>query len=346
MNMKNIMKKKFYFIGLLVSVVVNSFSSCSDENYDFPGDSVNRVFLRNTIVPLNYQLFHTPVTSMCNLDFSTSVNTTLPATGEIKAIVGVDNSFVETYNKQKGTEYLPLPENALKIVNATMTIQKGEMSSDVMHVTLNENIVSELRAEKGYLLPLKLHAVNGSNAVVSTNVNYTCVIISTTFDKDMLKDNATDSDVQGTLVDNRDGWTARVIEENLITSETGEYSNLFDGDLTSTWQINTSGVFNLVVDMQKEQDVTAIRAAYGRLSWGSLYEYAVITKNFVIESSVDGEEWFNIGTVSSTSLANKCVVFNGPITARFIKITVPGRSNWSGNVTASIQIGEFSVFVK
>ena len=98
--------------------------------------------------------------------------------------------------------------------------------------------------------------------------------------------------------------------------------------------------------MQKEQDVTAIRAAYGLDYWGSLYEYGVITNNFVIESSVDGEEWFNIGTTSSTSTANKCVVFNGPITARFIKITVPGRSDWWGNVTASIQIGEFSVFVK
>lgn len=340
--MKNVIKNRLAFIGLLVSVVTILFSSCSDEDsYDFPGDSSNRVFVRNN--SLNYQFIHTPVSSMSTLDFKAPVYTTLKTTAMIKAVVEVDNTLVDVYNKQNAKELKAIPDNALIIENSTMTIPNGAMrSSDSIHITINESVLPELRDEKGYLIPLKLTNVEGKNVVASTNVNYMYLTVTTISDEDMIKDNATDGDAQGTLIEKRNTWTAYLVEPANV-NVTGVIENIFDGNTKTEWKVTSSEPFSFVVDMQKEYDVTAISAYY---SYYGFYDTGSILKDFQIESSKNGSEWINIGTVPNIAFDAKNIVFNGPVGARYLKITVPTTTDWYGNKSASVQIGEFSIYVK
>lgn len=336
--MKDIIKNRLAFIGLLVFIFTIIFSSCSDEeSYDFPGDSTIRVFMRNN--SFNYQFTHTPLGSMSNLNFKTPIYTTLEATAMIKAKVEVDNTLIEAYNEKNGKDFKAIPDKALVIKNGTVTILKGAMhSSDSIHVTINESALPELRDEKGYLIPLKLTTVEG--AVASTNVNYLYLTATTFLDDDIISDNSTDGDVWGTLVKKRDAWTACVVEPATVDM-TGEFESLFDGDRNTKWYAKSSEPFSFIVDMQKEYDATGISAYY---TMSGNFDIASMAKGFKIEFSKNSTEWFDIGIVPLSGRKN--VVFNGPVVARYFKLTVPLIADWFGNKSASVQIGEFSIYVK
>lgn len=338
--MKDIIKNGFVFIGLLASIIIVSFSSCSDEeSYDFPGDYVNRVYLKKC--SLSYQFVHTPVTSMSTLNFRMPVYTTLKATGLIKATIEVDNTLLETYNSLNGKKFKSIPDKALVIENGIMTIPAGEMySSDSIHITINESVLPELRDEQGYLIPLKLTTVEGENAVASTNVNQMYLTVTTTVDNDMIRDDVTDGDVQGKWVDERVGWTASVVESANVTVK-GEASNMFDGDKKTEWEVTANESFSFIVDMQEEYDATAVSAYYS-----SYRDYASLTKEFKIETSKDSAEWADIGIVPNVGWSRKIVIFNAPIKARYFRITVPATPDWWGNKSASLKVGEFSIYVK
>lgn len=170
-------------IGILFNMVVGvlfilGITSCNnDDIYDFPGDSMNRVYIK-PYTGENFSFAHTPIQSVSSLDLKFPVYVTQNHAENISATLGLDNSLINAYNMEHNTEYVALPENALTIENKTVTIPAGEYySSDSIHITIDENMLPELKDRKGYLIPLKLINIEGGNVAYSSNMNSIYLIV-------------------------------------------------------------------------------------------------------------------------------------------------------------------------
>lgn len=339
--MKTIYKNLLY-TGILALSLGGLWACGEDESYDFPGDAMNRVYIKNS--SSSYQFIHTPASTLGTLDFKMPVYATHKASANIKATVEIDNTLVEAYNKQNGKEFMTLPNNALLIKNGTMTILAGEkISSDSIHITINESALSGLRSKTGYLIPLKLTSAEGANASVSTNVNYAYLTINTRTDNDMINDDATENGAQGHLIEKRGDWTAFLVNETGI-DVTGSTSAMFDGDEKTAWKASAAETFDFVVDLKKEYGVTAISAYYNLFDY---YQYGTLLKDSKVQSSKNGSEWTSVGTVTSGGgWDSKSIIFYLPITARYFKFSVPLGMNWEGYESVSAQITEFRIYAK
>lgn len=87
--------------------------------------------------------------------------------------------------------------------------QGGLMSVNELHITTNEAI-NELRDVNGYLIPIRITAVEGENCKIVDKMSTTYVIVNVKEDTDNIYDDAADELVTGTLVSDRSGWTAIV----------------------------------------------------------------------------------------------------------------------------------------
>lgn len=328
----------FYIVAGVLSVL--STTSCNDdESYDFPGDSMSRVYIK-PYTGNDFLIVHTPVMSISSLDLKIPVYVTRGHSENIKATLVVDNSLIDAYNTANGTSYEALPEQALLVENPTVTIPAGSYSSaDSLHLSINEEVVSQLRSETGYIIPVKLVSAEGGNAAISTNMVSSYVVAGVEVKTGMVNEEASDEDTQGTLVSERSGWTAYIEEADGVTVN-GEVASLFDGNSSSEWSASSSQPFHVVFDMQETQNVTAVTAWYSYYGW---YDYCSFPKGTRMEYSQNGTDWQELGTLPY--IYGKNVVLYAPVPMRYIRAEIPVISNWYGE-EASITIGEFNVYVK
>ena len=328
----------FYMVaGVLF--VLGTISCNDDESYDFPGDSMNRVYLK-PYTGGDFAIVHTPVVSTSSLELDIPVYVTQNHSEDIVATLGVDNSLVAAYNAANGTSYEALPEQALVIENKTVTVPAGAYnSSESVHISINEETVAELRSENGYLIPVTLLSAQGGNAAISTNMNSSYLVAGVEVKSGMIDDSASDQDAQGALASERTGWTAYVEESDGVTVN-GEISSLFDGDSSSEWSASSSQPFHIVFDLQKTQNVTAVTAWYSYYGW---YDYCSFPQGTIMEYSQNGTDWQELGTLPY--IYGKNVVLYAPVPMRYIRAEIPVISSWYGE-EASITIGEFNVYVK
>ena len=140
------------------------------------------------------------------------------------------------------------------------------------------NVLSTLKSEKGYIVPLRLVSAEGGNSQLSTNM-LAPSFLTITVTEDNMNHEATQYTGTGTLVADQTGWTA-----------------------------TTNGTVQ---------------------SW---YE--------PIEAIDNGTYWKTQGEIERN--AEDCV-FYAPLTARYIRITVPNAGGWYG---ASLECGVFNVYAK
>lgn len=319
--------------------VLGTTSCNNDESYDFPGDSMNRVYIK-PYTGNDFLIVHTPVMSTSSLELKIPVYVTQNHSDNIKVTLGLDNSLIEAYNAANGTDYEAFPENSLAIENQILTVPAGSYtSSDSIHLVVNEEAISQLRSETGYLIPLKLENVEGENVAVSTNMNSSYFITEVEINNSMIDEDAFDADTQGTLQTNRTGWSAYLEESDNVTVS-GEGASIFDNNSSTEWSLTSNQPFHIVIDMKDSHDVTAITASY--LLYGFI-DYNSIVKGTKLEYSQNGTDWEELGTVPI--IYGKNVVLYGPVPMRYIRAEIPVVSDWTGT-KASITIGEFNVYVK
>lgn len=328
----------FYIVAGVLSVW--GTTSCNDEeSYDFPGDSMNRVYLK-PYTEGDFAIVHTPVMSASSLELDIPVYVTRNHSENIVATLGIDNSLVDAYNAANGTSYEAIPEQAVVIENKTVTVPAGAYnSSESAHISISEEAVAGLRSENGYLIPVTLLSAQGGNAAVSTNMNSSYLIAGVEVKSGMIDDEASDQDAQGALVSERTGWTAYVEESDEVSID-GEISSLFDGSSSSEWSASSGQPFHIVFDMQKTQNVTAVTAWY---SYYGYYDYCSFSQGTKMEFSQNGTDWEELGAVPSVN--GKNVVLYASVPMRYIRAEIPVVDSWGGK-EASITIGEFNVYVK
>lgn len=333
------MKNTKKFLYILAGIFVMLGTSCNDdETYDFPGDPMNRVYMKS--ITSDFTFIHTPILSASSLDLKLPVYVTGSHSGVIKATVSFDSSLVDAYNLSNGTDYEALPDNALIIENATVSVPAGEYhSSDSVHITVNEDVLPQLRNESGYLIPLKVKNAEGNNVAVSTNMNCAYIPVSVNIKSGMINEDASSSDIQGALVEDRTGWSASLEESEGVTVS-GDVQNLFDDDISSEWKLTSEQSFHVVFDLQKSYNVTAITALYSYYGW---WNYCSFSGDSKLEYSQDGIIWEELGNVPA--YVEESIILYAPVTMRYIRAEVPAVSSYWGN-TASITIGDFNVYVK
>ncbi len=243
--MKNI--KNIFYAGMLAFCMMNITACSDDENiYDFPGDAYNRVYLQDEAS--SYKIVQTPVSSVTNLEFKTPLKCTKAASSNIKATVEIDNSMIAAYNEANGTNYEAMPASALVIENATMTIPAGAMvTADTLRITMteNESILTGLRSENGYLIPLRITSTEGGDALPSTNIYFAYLIVTVT--EDNINHDAVVGDITGTLVADQTGWSATT--NATIYSYYQPLTYLFTTATSSYCYLYGTPTINLDVDM-------------------------------------------------------------------------------------------------
>lgn len=323
-NIKNI-----FYAGMLVICAIN-FAACSeDKSYDFPGDSHNRVYILDNSSA--YKIVQTPISSVSNVKFNTSLKCTKKASGNISARVEVDNSMIAAYNEKHNTSYEAIPAAALVIENAIMTIPAGSMTTtDTLRLALtdNEEVLKTLRSEKGYLIPLRLVMQEGADAQASTNLNYSYLILTVT--EQNVNNDAVVGDITGTLVTDQTGWSATT--NATIYSYYQPLTYLFTTATSSYCYMYNVPTINLDIDMGQSYTFDAIK-----------FHRSTGTSSFVsgmtIFSSNDGTTWRSEGSFTRSSTF---CMFYAPVTTRYIRIVKSSGSTSNTTLYASI----FNIYAK
>ena len=320
-------RKNLFYIGMFALCAIG-FAACDDdETYDVYGDPFNRVYISDNSKA--YKIVQTPISTVSNVDFKWPAKCSQKASGTIKATVVVDNSLIAAYNEEHGTVFEAMPAEAIVLENAEMTIPAGKMVvADTVHVKLTDdaNVLSTLKSEKGYIIPLRLVSAEGPNTQLSTNM-VAPSFLTVTVTEDNVNHEATEADITGTLVANQAGWSVNVLS--------GSGSNLdrwFDGNPQSTASISDWSNYkaDFTVDMGKSYTFSAI-VAYRGTSWG---EYNSISAGTKISTSDDGTNFKSAGEVTGSS---KFIVFYAPLTARYIRVET---------TSYSVNCGVFNVYAK
>lgn len=320
-------RKNLFYIGIFALCAIG-FAACDDdESYDVYGDAFNRVYIYDNSKA--YKIVQTPISTVSNVDFKWPAKCSQKASGTIKATVVVDNSLIAAYNEEHGTVFEAMPAEAIVLENAEMTIPAGKMVvADTVHVKLTDdaNVLSTLKSEKGYIIPLRLVSAEGPNTQLSTNM-VAPSFLTITVTEDNVNHEATEADITGTLVADQAGWSVNVLS--------GSGSNLdrwFDGNPQSTASISDWSNYEaaFIVDMGKSYTFSAI-VAYRSTSWG---EYNSISAGTKISTSDDGTNFKSAGEVTGSS---KFIVFYAPLTARYIRVET---------TSYSVNCGVFNVYVK
>lgn len=335
-NFKNI----YLFAGALALCSVGFVSCDDDDEYDFPGDSHNRVYTADHST--TYKLVQTPAGAMGSFECKIPAKCNQIASGDIKVTLEVDHSLVDQYNAEHGTSFLPMPEEAIIIENPVMTIPAGQMASaDTTKISLvdNQDILLTLTASEGYILPVRMTTVNGGGGAPATSVKSTSYL-TMTITNDAVNHDATLSDATGTPVADQSGWS---VTGNV---NIGNYSVYFDGEPKNNITLDSESDIELIFDMGQEYSFDAIEAKYAS-GWGSwISTYGSLSDGTTISISSDKTKWTSVAAIENAGWSGaQYVVFWGPLTARYIKLNIPATESYWGT-EASFQCGYFNVYAK
>ncbi|MDR3142985.1 MAG: DUF1735 domain-containing protein [Tannerellaceae bacterium] len=326
--MKNI--KNIFYAGMLAICTI-SFTACDDKEntYDFPGDPYNRVYMPDQSG--SYKIVQTPISTVSNLEFETLLKCTQKASTSIKATVEIDNSLIAAYNEKHSTKYEAIPANALVIENATVSIPANAMaSSDTLRISMtkDESILTTLRSENGYLIPLHLTKAEGGDSQPSSNFFTIYLVVTVT--EDNINHDAVEGDITGTLVADQTGWSATT--NATVYSYYQPLIYLFTTATSSYCYLYNVPTINLDIDMGRSYTFDAIR-----------FKRSTNTSSFAngmaIFSSNDGTTWKSEGTLTKSSTF---CVFYGPVTTRYIRIVKSSGSTSNTSLYASI----FNIYAK
>ena len=328
-------RKNLFYIGMF-AICVLGFAACGDdETYDVYGDPYNRVYILDN--SKEYKIVQTPVSTVSNVDFTWEARCSKKASGDIRVTVAVDNSLIDAYNEEHDTEFEALPVEAVVLENAEMTIPAGEMVvADAVHLKLTDdaNVLSTLKSAKGYIIPLRLVSAEGGNSQLSTNM-LAPSFLTITVTEDNMNHEAIQYTGTGALVADQTGWTATT--NGTVQSWYDPIESIFDGNgETYCYISNRSGDLWLDVDMGKPYSFDGIRM----MSSSYYGDSGSFSAGMTVSTSDNGTDWKAQGEIESD--AEDCV-FYAPLTARYIRITVPNAGGWYG---ASLECGVFNVYAK
>lgn len=294
------------------------FSCSNDLEYDFPGEDINKVYIKPNNFTVNgydksfAQLMKTPIGAFQNGIHLPEVASILNADEDIILKYIVDPSLVEMYNTNNKTNYKTFPEEWVAFDNNQIVISKNSTNGETNATfTINNDYISEM--ENGeYLLPIRLEMVSG-NAILSENRNTHYFIITVYQDEDNIADIVLDNGGE-LLTEDRTGWKVECFNSWFGS---GDPAILFDNkeDKSIFYNLSRDEVEKgMIIDMQKEY--SSISGIY-QACLASYY----LLKSAEVYTSVDKESWDFQGKYT-VSESKATVLFYQPVKARYLKLIV------------------------
>lgn len=329
------MKNTKFFLFIFLSLLC--FSCADDLEYDFPGEDVNKVYIKSNNFTVNgydksiAQLVKTPVGIYENgLQMQLpEVASTFAVDEDIVLKYVIDPSFVENYNAANNTDYKTFPKEWVTFENNEIIIHKNTTrgESNVAFVTDDEHIVE--MEDGDYLLPIRLEKISG-NAILSENRNVHYFVVNVYQD-----DNIPDIEIPSTgelLMEDRTEWKVECFNSSFVAED---LSALFDNDEKRSLSYNLGqedGDKGFIIDMNKEySNISGIYQVCSSISF--------LLSSVDLYTSIDKKSWELQGNYKAVD-AKKTVSFYQPINARYLKFVVKEASRWGA------YLNEINVYVK
>lgn len=310
------------YIKLLVVLCLfgSVFSSCSEEHYNFPGDS-GKIFLREQSSNTVHSIANVINSSISKTILGVSgeavaafpIRSTMPVNGSLTATCEIDNSLIESFNAVHGTEYVSMSADKLIFENQSATIENGQMVSvDQIVVKVDPEKVLDLDFGD-YLVPIRLVSVSGDMAV-SSNWNVVYLHVSVV------------SDATGVPCADRTGWSvadASSVIDPYYEGNNGAAENVLDGDYSTYWQTEWTPVeveppHYITIDMGKVNNLAGVQyvSRNHSLDW---------PKTMYVEVSTDGTSWEKIAEYEDLPQGANVefrTLFDELVEARYFRLTI------------------------
>lgn len=319
------MKKKYFFTvcaAMLLGAV--ALTSCSDDDdADVHGITYNRAYFDKARSVTTGSVLKTPVGVVATFSDEISAKATSPVSGNITLTVTVDNSLIDSYNTEHGTNYKPLPDGVITMDKTTLTIPAGaQESADTVHLAINNKGAEALTDTAGYLMPIIIKDVAGGDARKSIDAAVRYVHINYMVTTSLINDQATA--FAGTKADLSP--MKCIAATNL---DTGGFVNLISGGWYARWEFKSDDTTaSFVIDMG------------GSHKLAGFYIDSYVLKNAKISISDDNSNWTEVSETNghkalqdydySTYEYNQEYVLYAPLQARYFKAELElDNSSWA-----------------
>lgn len=311
MKIKNI----FQICGALLFGAMMLASCSDDKSYDFDGYDYTRIYFNNALSLNSGSVVNTPVGVFASLSGNFIAKATAPVKQTTKAVLAVDASQVDAYNKAHSTEYKPLPDGVLQFSKNELTIPADSMqSTDTITVSVDtDNAAKALTVGDSYLAPVIISTVNGdgqpsSNAAIRY-IAIKCVqslindgateVIGTKLDANSftcLSADGLDKDSYG--FQGWQGWAfTKKQEKASFVVDFGETKKVtgfnVESELIKNANVSLSSDNNTWTELGNTSDHTAVGVRQG---WQTNYVYvlygAVPARYMKVEMDLDQDSWY------------------------------------------------------
>ena len=320
------MKKIFLGMALIAGALV--FTACDEETYDIVGNPNNLIYIRSGAALPTYEVQQTPVGTFGAFVAEFTVQCTKVTGATVSAEIVPD--LVEAYNDEHGTEYLPMPSEAIALKTPYVTIPAGQLvAEEKLQLVANDAALSTLEQSGKYLVAVRL--ANPTGGAVSEDYGVTYFAVTTTYKAN--KELKSIEDVVGTKWTDYTGWTVScggVEQDPTLIFGGDEMLEVAETDGTTGYTLKDaySGSISLtdsqevVVDMKQNRKVSAIAACcYFK---HTAYRNTAYTFNSVKwEVSKDGTNWIECGTDGSLNVDGfQFVGLYGGAECRYLRLTL------------------------
>lgn len=277
---------------------------------------------------------HVTAGSISGVNASFNAMTTHASDAGYSVTAAVDNSLVGAYNTAHNTDYAQIDPAFVEISGVPCEIAAGANKSEGQISVALTGDLSKLTNKKGYVIPVKLSA-SGSVTSEKRGIVYITVSVEESDAKFMSGFSA--SDILGTLVADRSGWSILTCDDGGIYS--GSYTDLFDGS-RDTYLRTWGGPISFTVDFGQEYDMTGLEIT----ARSGHYEY--MQPNIItIFGSLDNDTYTKLGEISysdGTLLRTTPTSYAALYAAekvRYLKV----EADYGGS---NMGTGEFNIYVK
>ena len=259
---------------------------------------------------ISSNIVKTPVGNFGGISATVQFSNLCAVTGDMEGSLVVDNSLIAAYNAEKGTNYSPLPAEALEALTVTPgVVKEGETATtEGIRVSVPDAISHQL--EGSFLIPMRLQTSFANGAKHEENdIVYIKVEVKTS----LINENP--STILGTIQTNgNDVWTC-LSAENFNADEM----------TTSGWTPSASRVSSaqVVIDLGTEHKVSAFMV--------DMY----VMRGVKLYLSTDNVNWTDCGDTEGKNKVydnnwNSWYVFYGGVPARYVKFDFTlNSSHWA-----------------
>lgn len=313
------MKRVNICIGILLSIS-SSFFSCSDNEELNSQEMV--AYLRLGGELFEPKLTYTPYKDGVYEDYEeTEIILQITRGLEADAIftLSPDQSLVNVYNEENGTNYAFMPEGSYNETNREISLRRGE-SQGTYTISVNNplNLAESAGENDGFILPIRISKIESVDKGLRISEDYNLIYFVVKFNPFYNIDDVSETLTGATFYD-KTGWTASA--SNIWTAGY-EASNAVDGNTGTSWA-SIESLPTLTIDMQNQKELKGVRVLSNYIYYNYYYFYVT---QINIYTSNDNERWTgqgdNVDLIFKITGVDSYVYFYNPINCRYIRFEI------------------------